>query len=141
MDRQKKIIENTPSIWPVEGYIIQKYGTKISPYSIQRGFHRGIDISAFPGAEIKATAPGKVESIKWDSERGLTISIKHKYGFSTHYSHCQRISVKKDQKLSKGDLIGYVGKTGKAARYICFYQLKIGTEYVDPLPYLNKLTR
>ncbi|MDY6934274.1 MAG: peptidoglycan DD-metalloendopeptidase family protein [Spirochaetota bacterium] len=141
MDRQKKIIENTPSIWPVEGYIIQKYGMGSSPYSTNAHFKKGLEIATFPGSEIMATAPGKVESIRWNSKHGLSISIKHKYGYTTHYSHCQRITVSADQKVSKGDVIGYTGKTGKAKRHLCFYQIKIGTVFVNPLPYLNKLAR
>ncbi len=80
-----------------------------------------------------------MEKISWDSKHGLKITIKHKYGFSTCYSHCQRVVVDINQKLSKGEVIGYAGKTGRASRHMCFYQVKIGTEYVDPYPYLNTI--
>jgi len=141
LEYRKKIIENTPSIWPVDGYIVSRYGQRSSPYTFEKEFHQGIDIEAFPGSEIKATAPGKVGEIRWDPVLGLTVSIKHKYGFITSYSHCQRVSVELDQKISKGEVIGYVGRTGRSANYLCFYQIKIGTEFVDPMPYLNKITR
>lgn len=141
LESRKKIIENTPSLWPVQGYIISKFGMRTSPYTFQKEYSQGLEIAAFPGSEIRATAPGKVVSITWDSAYGLSIQIKHKYGFSTRYSHCQRIAVEIDQKVSKGELIGYVGRTGNATRNICYYQVKIGTDYVDPLPYLNKLSR
>ena len=72
-----------------------------------------IDIEAFPGSEIRATAPGKVSEIRWDPVLGLVVSIKHKYGFTTSYSHCQRVSVELDQQISKGEVIGYVGRTGQ----------------------------
>jgi len=49
------------------------------------------------------------------------------------------VTVEEGQKVAKGEIIGYVGKTGNATRHICFYQIKIGTEFVDPLPYLNKV--
>ncbi len=141
IEYRKKIIGNTPSIWPIDGYIISRFGQRSSPYTFKREFHNGIDIEAFPCAEIRATAPGTVEEIKWDSVLGLTISIKHKYGFVTSYSHCQRAAVEVDQKISKGEVIGYVGKTGKTTRYICYYQIRIGTEYVDPMPYLNRISQ
>ena len=51
------------------------------------------------------------------------------------------LTVKKNQKVSKNEIIGYVGRTGRTTRYICYYQIKIGTEYVDPLPYLNRISR
>jgi murein DD-endopeptidase MepM/ murein hydrolase activator NlpD len=141
METRKKIIENTPSLWPVEGYIISRFGERTSPYTFRREFHGGIDIAAFPGAEIHATAPGIVDNISWEPMLGLTVSVKHKYGFTTVYSHCQRVSVEKDQKISKGEVIGYVGKTGKATRHICYYQIRIGTDFVDPTPYLNKIVQ
>ncbi len=138
---RKKIIENTPSLWPVDGYIISRFGEKTSPYTFKKEYHPGIDIAAFPGAEIKSTAPGKVENIWWDPVYGLSVSVAHKYGFITVYSHCQRVSVTLDQKITKGEVIAYVGKTGKATRPVCFYQIKIGTEFVDPSPYLNKIVQ
>ena len=141
LQTRKKILENTPSLWPVDGYIISGFGERTSPYTFRKEFHQGIDIAAFPGAEIRSTAPGKVTSVRWDPLLGLTVSVKHKYGFSTHYSHCQRVSVETNEKVSKGEVIGYVGRTGKATRHICFYQIKIGTEFVDPAPYINTIIR
>jgi len=136
---RSKIIENTPSIWPVEGYVISRYGQRNSPYTLKPEFHQGIDIEAFPGTPIKASAPGKIIDIKWDANLGLTILVKHKYGFVSSYSHCQRACVQVGQKVFKGELIGYVGKTGKTSKYLCYYQIKIGTNFIDPMPYLNKI--
>jgi murein DD-endopeptidase MepM/ murein hydrolase activator NlpD len=140
LEYRKKIIETTPSIWPVNGYIISRFGQRNSIYAAETDFHNGIDIEAFPGAEIRATAPGKVSEIRWDPVLGLMVTIKHKYGFTTAYSHCQRVSVEQDQQISKGEIIGYVGRTGKTARYLCHYEIIIGTEYVDPMPYLNRIS-
>ena len=136
---RKRIIENTPSIWPSKGYIVSRYGQRNSPYTFQPEFHKGIDIETFPGMEIVSTAPGVVEDIYWDATLGLTVLIKHKYGFITSYSHCQRVSVETGQQVSKGEVIGYVGKTGKTTKYVCYYQIRIGTEFVDPVPYLNRI--
>jgi len=141
LEYRKKIIETTPSIWPVNGYIISRFGQRGSMYASETEYHNGIDIEAFPGSEIKATAPGKVSDIRWDPVLGLTVLIKHKYGFTTAYGHCQRVSVELDQQVSKGEIIGYVGRTGKTARYICHYEIIIGTEFVDPMPYLNKISQ
>ncbi len=141
LNYRKKIIENTPSIWPVEGYIVSRYGYRNSPYSFETEFHHGIDIETFPCSEIKSTAPGNVSEIRWDPSLGLTVSIRHKYGFITSYSHCQRVAVEVGQKVLKGEVIGYTGKTGKTTEYICYYQVKIGTEFVDPMPYLNRISR
>lgn len=141
IEYRRKIIENTPSIWPVDGYIVSRFGNRNSPYTFEQEFHAGINIESFPGTEIRSTAPGTVKNISWDPNKGLTISIRHKYGFETFYSHCQRISVKEGQKVKKNEIIGYVGRTGKTTQYICHYQIRIGTEFVDPLPYLNRIIR
>ncbi len=139
LDTRKKVLGNTPSLWPTDGYIISEFDDG-STQSMKKAC-RGVNIAAFPGTEIRATAPGRVESISWNSVLGLTVTIKHKYGFMTSYSHCQRVSVETNQMISKGEIIGYVGRTGKTSRHMCFYQVKIGTEFVDPLPFLNRLNR
>ena len=139
LNHRRNVIENTPSIWPVDGYIVSRFGSRSSPYSFKNEHHAGIDIEAFPGSEIRATAPGTVESVRWDPSLGLTITISHRYGFSTQYSHCERVLVRQGQKVSKGEVIGFVGKTGRTTKYICYYKVKIGTEYVDPIPFLNKI--
>ncbi|HEY1406245.1 MAG TPA: M23 family metallopeptidase, partial [Spirochaetota bacterium] len=141
MEQRKKIIENTPSLWPVNGYIVSGYGRHLSSFSAKEETGNGLEIAAYPGAEIHATAPGEVESIRWDPIKGLTITVRHKYGFMTVYSHCQRVSVEKDQKVSKGETIAYVGRTGRASQHLCEYQIIIGNSFVDPLPYLNKIVR
>jgi len=139
LNYRKRIIESTPSIWPVNGYIISRFGSRNHPHSFKHGHHVGIDIEAFPGSEIRATAPGTVESVRWDPNLGLTITISHRYGFTTQYSHCERVLVKNEQKVSKGETIAYIGKTGRTTKHICYYQIKIGTEYVDPIPFLNRM--
>ncbi len=151
LNKRKNLFENTPSLWPTQGYIISKFGYGSSSYKSENGFHQGIEIAAFPGSEIRATAPGTVENITWDPNLGLSVSITHKYGLATIYSHCERVIVKepqklsngeiKKQKVSKGEIIGYVGRTGNASKHTCYYQVKIGIEFVDPVPYLNKLTQ
>ncbi|TAL37877.1 MAG: M23 family metallopeptidase [Spirochaetes bacterium] len=141
LEARKKIIEHTPSLWPVDGYIISKFGDRVSPYTFRKEFSQGVEIAGFPGAEIRATAPGKIENIWWDPVLGLSVSVSHKYGFETVYSHCQRVSVNVEQMVGKGEIVAYVGRTGKATRPLCLYQIKIGTEFVDPAPYLNKIAQ
>lgn len=141
MEQRKKIIENTPSLWPVNGYIVAPFGKRNSPFSFREEYNRGIDIAAYPGAEIHVTAPGTVDFVRWEAGEGLTVAVKHKYGFTTVYSHCQRVSVEEGQKVSKGESIAYVGRTGRATQHICKYQIIIGTDSVDPMPYLNKINR
>ena len=139
LNYRRRVIDATPSIMPVDGFIVSRFGTRNSPYSFKHEYHAGIDIEAFPGSEIRATASGTVESVRWDPNLGLTITITHRYGFVTQYSHCERVLVGNGQRVSKGGIIAFVGKTGRTTRYICYYRVRIGVEYVDPIPFLNKV--
>lgn len=139
IEYRRKVLDNTPSIWPVDGFIVSRFGQRNSANTVDDRVYFGIEIESFPGMEIKATAPGKVSDVRWDPDLGLTVTVRHKYGFVTLYSHCQRASVAKDQVVAKNEVIGYVGRTGRASQYGCFYQIMIGTEFVDPMPYLNKV--
>ncbi len=130
----KKIIESTPSIRPIYGYILSKSGKYANPGNEYR---KGIEIAAYPGDKIRATAPGKVASIIWDRSFGLSVTIKHEYGFSSVFSHCQNAVVKVNQNVLRGETIAFAGKTGNAARHMCFYQIKIGNEFIDPYPYIK----
>lgn len=136
---RKNIIVNTPSVWPVEGYISSLFGKRINPFTGMNEFNFGIDIVSMPGAEVHATAPGVIVFAGWDENLGLTVRIKHKYGYRTVYGYNQRITVKVGQRVSKNEVIGFVGRTGFATRYVCHYQIRIGTVEVDPLPYLNRI--
>lgn len=140
MEQRRNVIKNTPSIWPVNGYILAGFGQRVSPFSSIEEYGNDLQIAATPGSEIHATAPGKVSSVFWDSDSGLTVTVQHRYGFTTVYSHCQRVSVEKGQSVEKGDVIAYVGRTGSTHEHICGYKIIIGTDYVDPLPYLNMIS-
>lgn len=136
---RKKIIRNTPSVWPTDGYVYSLYGKRVNPYRGTIEKNSGIDIVAKPGAQIRATAPGKIVFAGWDDKLGLTVRIKHKYGYKTTYGYNQRILVKVGQRVAKNEVIGFVGRTGYATRYVCHYRIKIGTLFVDPMPYLNRI--
>ena len=141
LESKSKVIENAPSLWPVSGNIITAFGsskTAVLSESSERAL--GVDIAAYPGSEIRVAAPGTVESVSWDPVYGLRITVSHKFSYSTIYSYCQRVTADVGQKLGKGEIIGYVGKTGRATRYMLHYQIKIGTKYVDPVPYLNRIS-
>ncbi len=136
---RKKIIENTPSVWPTEGYIASLFGKRINPYTGVVEQTKGIDIVSRPGAEVRSTAPGKVVFAGWDDVLGLTIRVKHKYGYVTTYGYNQRIIVKIGQHVGKNEIVAFVGRTGYATGFVSHYRVKIGTVYVDPMPYLNRI--
>ncbi|MFH0975027.1 MAG: M23 family metallopeptidase [Spirochaetota bacterium] len=135
--KNKNIIESAPSIRPVIGYILSEAEINTHKIIYDKANVKGVAIAAFPGTKIRATAPGKVEAVVWDKLLGIKITIRHKYGFSSIFSHCRNVIVKPNQNVSKGETIGYTGSTGSAAKAICFYQIRIGNEFVNPLPYIK----
>lgn len=136
---KKNLLKNTPSIWPVNGYLISPYGMVVDPFEGREKFSRGISIGALPGTEIYSTAPGNVLDILYDTSRGLQIRIQHKYGIQTYYAHLSRVRVQKGDKVQKGSVIGYVGKTGLTPVNMLYYEVHVGTVAYNPHAFLNHL--
>ena len=90
------------------------FGYRIDPFSGERDFHPGIDISAPRGNKVSATADGVVINAGQKFSYGNLVTLEHKFGISTRYGHLDRYSVEVGQKVKKGDIIGYVGSTGRA---------------------------
>lgn len=137
--KRKSIIRHTPSIWPVKGYVLFPYGTFISPITGKEEFNKGLDIAAFPGSEVSATASGLVYDIGYSPSSGYFIKIAHKFGWKTIYSNLERIRVNKNDKVNKGDLIGYVGKTSQSSIHHVHYEVHVGTATLNPFAFLNQI--
>ena len=136
---KNKIIQNTPSLWPVKGYILFPFGKYLSPYTGSIVNNYGIDIGTFPGSEVVATAPGLVYEIGYSDLTNHYIKITHKYGWKTIYSNLERPQVKKNQIVSKGDLLGYSTKGHSAPIYHLHYEVHVGTSPLNPFSFLNQI--
>ena len=136
---KRNLFKNTPTIWPVNGYLISPYGPQIDPIRGRKVFKRGIEIGAMLGTEVVATAPGEILDISYDEEYGLKIFINHSYGFATFYAHLDRVQVKKGEKISKGDVIGFVGQTGRVNQPMLYYEVHVGTVAYNPFAFINHL--
>ncbi|WCL49511.1 M23 family metallopeptidase [Leptospira sp. GIMC2001] len=137
--KRKSIIKHTPSVWPTRGYVLFPYGKFISPITGKEEFNKGLDIAAFPGSEIVSTAPGLVYEIGQSSTTGYYIKIAHKFGWKTIYSNLDRVKVNKNEKVSKGDVIGYVGKSSENPIYHVHYEVHVGTQTLNPFSFLNQI--
>jgi murein DD-endopeptidase MepM/ murein hydrolase activator NlpD len=111
---QKDFYMATPKGYPVEGHISSTYGMRNSPINGDRAFHSGVDLSATPGSPIRATADGVVSYSGWTQYSGYLVIVEHGCGFSTAYAHNKANAVKVAQKVNRGEIIGYVGSTGKS---------------------------
>lgn len=137
--QRKSIIKNTPSLWPTRGYILFPFGKYFSSITGREVINNGIDIGTFPGTEVVATAPGEIYETGYTESTGYFIKIIHKYGWKTIYSNLERLQVKKGEMVSKGDILGYVGKTSGSSIFHLDYEVHVGTNPLNPYSFLNQV--
>lgn len=121
--------------WPVPGVyrITSGFGPRVDPVYGTMGFHSGVDIAAPTGKIVIAAADGEVGYAGWNGGYGNVIYITHNGGYETRYAHLSRTAVKKWQKVKAGDIIGYVGSTGKSTGPHLHFEIRINGQAVDPL--------
>jgi murein DD-endopeptidase MepM/ murein hydrolase activator NlpD len=143
--RQRKVdayraekASRTPSIWPCKGELTSKFGNRIHPVYGYGRFHGGCDFTTPYGTSIQATAAGVVSHADWLGGYGKVVEIDHGNGLKTLYAHCSELSVKKGQKVKKGQSIAQVGTTGLSSGPHCHYEVRRGNKQIDPSPYLKQ---
>jgi murein DD-endopeptidase MepM/ murein hydrolase activator NlpD len=139
LDKQRSILAATPSIWPIKGWITSGFGKRASPLTGEPGRHMGVDIANEVNTPIRATADGIVTFAGWETGYGRLVAIEHGYGYSTRYGHCARIEIKVGDEVKRGQIIGYVGSTGRSTGSHCHYEVRIHGIPVDPEKYLPSL--
>lgn len=140
LHEQKSILAATPSIWPVKGWITSGFGPRESPFSSGVEFHKGIDIATRYGKEVLATADGLVIDASYHSQDGNLVRIDHGHGLVTAYCHLSKITAKYGMRVKRGDVIGYVGDTGRSTGSHLHYAVFVNRVPVNPQRYLkNKL--
>lgn len=112
------------------------YGMRDHPVLRRRAHHAGIDLAAPTGTPIYATADGIVSRADRFSSYGLYISIEHGGDLETRFAHLSRLVVGQGESVRKGDLIGYVGSTGRSTGPHLHYEIRIAGVAVDPRPYM-----
>ena len=134
----KNIINAVPSLVPPEEYYISSpYGNRIDPYRKRRAFHPGIDMAGWPGTKIMASAPGKVVFAKFNGAYGRMVEIDHGFGIRTRYGHMRRLSVKKGERVERGQVIGEMGSTGRSTSTHLHYEIWFDGNTVNPYPFLK----
>ena len=127
-----------PSRRPVdEMRLTSSFGHRSDPFTGRRARHNGIDIPGPVGTPIYATADGYVSKAEWFSSYGNFISLEHGAQLQTRYAHMSRMTVSAGQRVKKGDIIGYVGSTGRSTGPHLHYEVRIAGSAVNPLPYMN----
>lgn len=144
--KAKKAVSNVTPIFimPYEGGITSEYGTR---YLMGNTFHKGVDISGVNnssecyGKEIHAAGDGTVYFAGWQSGFGNLVIIEHANGIRTYYAHQKKVAVKAGDEVKQGDVIGYVGSSGRATGPHVHFEIRVPDENgkyydVDPEPYI-----
>ncbi len=128
-----------PSLFPIttSRAMSSSYGMRVHPVLGRMRMHKGIDLPASTGTPIRATADGVVEKADWFGGYGLCVELGHGANMETRYGHMSRIAVAEGQTVRKGDVIGYVGSTGRSTGAHLHYEVRIGGEAVNPVPYMQ----
>jgi murein DD-endopeptidase MepM/ murein hydrolase activator NlpD len=112
------------------------YGMRNHPVLGGMKAHKGIDLAAPVGTPVYATADGTVERADWFSSYGLYVAIEHGSDLETRYAHMSRLAVAAGQHVHKGEVIGYVGTTGRSTGPHLHYEVRVDGEAVNPIPYM-----
>jgi murein DD-endopeptidase MepM/ murein hydrolase activator NlpD len=134
---QKSLLAATPSLWPVHGWVTSEFGMRRNPFGSGGEFHKGIDIASRAGKEIIAPADGFVLEAAYRTDDGNVVKIEHGYGISTSYAHLSKAAVKDGVQVRKGDVIGYVGDTGRSTGAHLHYSVFVNNVPVNPRKYLK----
>jgi murein DD-endopeptidase MepM/ murein hydrolase activator NlpD len=145
-EEKEKLLAAIPAIQPVRNEDLKRmasgYGMRSDPFTKVRKMHYGMDFSAPRGTPIYATGDGVVE--RADNKAtgyGNHIKINHGYGYQSLYAHLYKYNVRKNQKVVRGDLIGFVGSTGRSEAPHCHYEVIKDGERIDPINfYYGSLT-
>nr|MDE5833432.1 M23 family metallopeptidase [Desulfovibrio sp.] len=136
MRSTRNVLFSTPSVWPVNGFVSSSFGARLSPFGGGGQFHKGLDIAARPGSPIIAPADGTVEKAGADGAYGISVDLDHGGGINTKFAHMQRVAVKPGQWVRRGEILGYVGMTGRATGPHLHYEVRLNGVPVNPMRYI-----
>lgn len=140
MEEQNKQLNSIPAIQPIVNreltLLTASYGMRIHPFYKNLTSHQGVDYTIPEGSSVFATADGTVRNVtKRSTSSGLSVTVSHKGGYETVYSHLGSIDVKPGQQVKRGDIIAHTGNTGLSLSPHLHYEVKINGMRVDPIHY------
>ena len=133
---QTALLSHTPSVWPVRGYFSSGFGNRLDPFTGGKDFHSGIDVSAPLGTKVVAPADGVVLAVGRRGAYGLAIIVDHGYGILTRYGHLDGYNVRSGQRVRRGDVIGFVGSSGRSNAPHLHYEVWLDDKALDPVHYI-----
>jgi murein DD-endopeptidase MepM/ murein hydrolase activator NlpD len=133
---QKVLLASTPSIWPVSGYLSASFGNRLDPFTGLKDFHSGIDISTPLGTKVQAPADGLVISAHAQGGYGNALVVDHGFGIQTRYAHLAGFNARPGQRVRRGDVLGFVGSTGKSTAPHLHYEVWVRDQAQNPIQFI-----
>ncbi|MDR6341070.1 murein DD-endopeptidase MepM/ murein hydrolase activator NlpD [Filimonas zeae] len=142
LTNKEKLLAAIPAIQPVANKDLNRiasgFGYRIDPVYKVAKFHAGLDFAAPQGTPIYATADGVIKEANYNAGGyGNHVVINHGYGYETLYGHMYKIKSKPGDHVKRGEVIGYVGSTGKSTGPHCHYEVHRSGERIDPVYYFS----
>lgn len=134
--QKSQMLASTPSIVPVRGILTDGFGGRSDPFTGEKGSHGAVDISSAAGQPVRAPADGIVVKADWANGYGNVVYVSHGYGLSTRYGHLAKFNARPGQKVKRGDVIGFVGSTGRSTGPHLHYEVRMNGNPVNPLEYI-----
>ena len=137
-EEKEKLLMSIPAIQPINNEDLTRmasgYGWRSDPFTKARKMHYGMDFTAPKGTPVYASGDGKVTRADNNSSGyGKHIRIEHGYGYLSLYGHLSQYNVKKGQKVKRGDLIGFVGSTGRSEAPHLHYEVWKENDRINPI--------
>jgi len=133
---QAVLLASTPSIWPVRGYFSDGFGNRKDPFTGMADFHPGIDVSTPRGTRVIAPADGVVTYRGRRGAYGNTLVIDHGFGIVTRYAHLEGYDVRPGQRVQRGDVIGFVGSSGRSTAPHLHYEVWVDDQLQNPIKFI-----
>jgi len=136
LEDRKSLLASTPSIMPVRGWVTSAFRRRDDPFTGNAVWHRGLDISTGMGTPVRAPADGVVTYVGRKVDFGNIMSLDHGYGYLTRYGHNSKIIVRAGQQVRRGQVIAFVGNTGKSTGPHLHYEVLRNGVPVNPQDYI-----
>jgi murein DD-endopeptidase MepM/ murein hydrolase activator NlpD len=142
MESLKSELSKVPIIWPTNTRkVTSTFGERKDPFTSRTSNHHAIDIGGDYLEPIFATADGMVTEAGYDGAYGRAVMIRHSQLFKTKYAHMARLNVSSGEKVQQGQIIGYMGSTGRSTGVHLHYEIFFKGVRVDPYPYIKFLEK
>jgi murein DD-endopeptidase MepM/ murein hydrolase activator NlpD len=136
LERHAALARATPAIWPALGALSSSFGVRRDPFTAAESMHPGLDLDVDLGDPVFATADGVVTEAHYHPEYGNLVIVSHGFGIETRYAHLSRHRVRPGTSVTRGQVVGEAGSTGRSTGSHLHYEVWIDGRPVNPLQYL-----